>query len=42
MERRFIIPGETTFKRLHDTIQFVMGWQESEKELKIKESQSAS
>jgi len=27
--RRFVIPAETTFKRLHDTIQFVMGWHDS-------------
>ncbi|MBE1554696.1 plasmid pRiA4b ORF-3 family protein [Sporosarcina limicola] len=26
--RRVIIPAETTFKRLHDTIQFSMGWQD--------------
>lgn len=25
--RRVIIPAETTFKRLHDTIQLAMGWQ---------------
>jgi hypothetical protein len=27
--RRFVIPAETTFKRLHDTIQFTMGWQDA-------------
>ncbi|WP_391206711.1 plasmid pRiA4b ORF-3 family protein [Psychrobacillus sp. L4] len=27
--RRFVIPAETTFKRLHDTIQFAMGWQDA-------------
>jgi len=27
--RRFVIPTETSFKRLHDTIQFVMGWQDA-------------
>ena len=24
--RRVIVPAEITFKRLHDTIQFAMGW----------------
>lgn len=27
--RRFVIPAETSFKRLHDTIQFAMGWQDA-------------
>lgn len=27
--RTFIIPAETTFKRLHDTLQFAMGWQDA-------------
>ena len=27
--RKFIIPAETTFLRLHDTLQFVMGWSDS-------------
>ncbi len=26
--RKFIIPAETTFLRLHDTLQFVMGWKD--------------
>ncbi|MGG3450569.1 plasmid pRiA4b ORF-3 family protein [Domibacillus aminovorans] len=26
--RRILIPAETNFKRLHDTIQFAMGWQD--------------
>lgn len=28
VKRTFIIPAETTFTRLHDTLQFVMGWQD--------------
>lgn len=28
VNRTFIIPADTTFKRLHDTLQFVMGWQD--------------
>ena len=27
--RRVIVPAEITFKRLHDTIQFAMGWWDS-------------
>lgn len=27
--RRFVIPAGTNFQRLHDTIQFAMGWQEA-------------
>ena len=28
VKRTFVMPAETTFKRLHDTLQFVMGWQD--------------
>ncbi len=26
--RKFVVPADITFKRLHDTIQMVMGWQD--------------
>ena len=29
VKRTFIIPAETTFERLHETLQFVMGWEDS-------------